>query len=248
MNPELERLIRLQQLHLEADDARRRIGDIPARSQAIESRIDAARAAVETAGTRLADSQAARRAIEKDLAAIQTRLSKYRDQLMEVKTNREYQAMQKEIEVAQTEVAGFEDKVLERLIEIDELTAAVKNAERALAAEQTAVAAERAALERERAALERTLETNAAARERLVADISPDTLSTFEMLARGRKGVALAEARNGHCTICHVRLRPQVFNEVRRNDSLIRCDSCQRILYFVAAAAADLAPSAGAQS
>jgi predicted nucleic acid-binding Zn-ribbon protein len=164
-----------------------------------------------------------------------------------VKTNREYEAMQKDSEVAQTEVAGFEDKVLERMLESDEMTAAVKNAEAALASEQSAVATERADLERERTVLEGTLESNAAARERLVVDISPDTLSTFETLARGRKGMAMAEARNGHCTICHVRLRPQVYNEVRRNEALIRCDSCQRILYFVAVAAADLAPSARAQ-
>ena len=35
---------------------------------------------------------------------------------------------------------------------------------------------------------------------------------------------------------CHVKLRPQIFNEVRRNDSLIQCDSCSRILYHVPAA------------
>jgi predicted nucleic acid-binding Zn-ribbon protein len=45
--------------------------------------------------------------------------------------------------------------------------------------------------------------------------------------------VAVAEARDGLCTICHVRLRPQVFNEVRKNESIIQCDSCRRILYFV---------------
>jgi predicted nucleic acid-binding Zn-ribbon protein len=247
MNPDLERLIRLQRLHLDADEARRRISDMPGRALTLEARIDTAQKAVERARTHLSDSQAARRAIEKDLAAIQTRLSKYRDQLMEVKTNREYQAMQKEIEVAQTEVSGFEDKVLERMLEGDELTSLIKQAETVLAAEQSAVATERRDLEREQAALETALEQNRAARERLVADISPDALSAFETLARGRKGVAMAEARNGHCTICHVRLRPQVFNEVRRNETLIRCDSCQRILYYDAASAPSMASSAGAQ-
>jgi predicted nucleic acid-binding Zn-ribbon protein len=53
------------------------------------------------------------------------------------------------------------------------------------------------------------------------------------VVAKRRHGVAVAEARDGICTICHVRLRPQVFNTVRRNDEVIQCDSCQRILYFV---------------
>ena len=59
----------------------------------------------------------------------------------------------------------------------------------------------------------------------------------FERIAHGRKGVAVAEARDGLCTLCHVRLRPQMFNQVRRNDALHQCDSCTRILYFVPAAA-----------
>jgi uncharacterized protein len=55
----------------------------------------------------------------------------------------------------------------------------------------------------------------------------------FERVAHGRKGIAVAEARDGLCTLCHVRLRPQKFNEVRRNDGLHQCDSCTRILYYV---------------
>jgi predicted nucleic acid-binding Zn-ribbon protein len=43
----------------------------------------------------------------------------------------------------------------------------------------------------------------------------------------------VAEARDGVCTLCHVRLRPQVFNEIRRNAQIIQCESCGRILYFV---------------
>jgi predicted nucleic acid-binding Zn-ribbon protein len=55
--------------------------------------------------------------------------------------------------------------------------------------------------------------------------------------------VAVAEAKNGTCTICHVRLRPQVFNEIRRNASIIQCDSCQRILYFVGETNAQASPT-----
>ena len=76
------------------------------------------------------------------------------------------------------------------------------------------------------------LERTAGARDALAAEIDRAVLATFEQVARGRKGIAVAEARDGMCMICHVRLRPQVFNEVRRNDAIIQCDSCRRILYF----------------
>ena len=75
------------------------------------------------------------------------------------------------------------------------------------------------------------------ARAEVVATLSRDVLSLFERVAHGRKGVAVAEARDGLCTVCHVRLRPQMFNEVRRNDGLHQCDSCTRILYYVPGAA-----------
>ena len=69
-------------------------------------------------------------------------------------------------------------------------------------------------------------------------------MAIFDRVAHGRKGQAMAEARDGLCTVCHVRLRPQVFNQARRNDSIIQCDSCTRILYYVPPpAAAALAPS-----
>ena len=72
----------------------------------------------------------------------------------------------------------------------------------------------------------------------IVSALPPDVLSRFEQVARKRNGVAVAEAKDGICTICHVRLRPQVFNTVRRNEEILQCDSCQRILYFVPAPAA----------
>jgi hypothetical protein len=232
MHPDLERLIRLQQLDSFADEARRRIAEQPQRAEALDARLAHAREEVASAKQRLADSQAARRAVEKELAIVQSRLSKFKDQVMEVKTNREYQAMQKEIEVAQNEVSAMEDRMLERMLEADDLTALLKRAEAELAAEQTAVAADQRALAQEVVSLQEELDRAAEARRTLVAEIEPRVLATFEQVARGRKGIAVAEARDGHCTICHVRLRPQVFNEIRRNDSIMQCDSCQRFLYF----------------
>ncbi|HEY7790436.1 MAG TPA: C4-type zinc ribbon domain-containing protein [Vicinamibacterales bacterium] len=237
MHVDLERLIRLQQLDSAADAARRRIGEQPERSRALQSRLDEAQALVDAARTRLTDSQTARRTVEKEVAVIQGRLTKFKDQLMEVKTNREYQAMQKEIEVAQVEVKSMEDQILDGMLEAESLTAAVKDAERALKAEQSAIDAERRTMDEEVARLSKEVDSAVAARQALVAQVDARLMATYDQVARNRKGVAVAEAKDGHCTICHVRLRPQVFNEIRRNESIMQCDSCQRILYFVPATA-----------
>ncbi len=140
--------------------------------------------------------------------------------------------MQKEIEYAQTEVKKLEDQVLERMVEGDDLAAAAKRAEAALAAEQKSVDADRKALGAEvaeqKASLEQAESPSALA---VVSSLNPQVLSLFEQVSRRRNGVAVAEARDGICTICHVRLRPQVFNTVLRGDEILQCDHCNRILF-----------------
>lgn len=237
MHSDLQHLIQLQGLDLAVERSHRRIAELPAAQQALEARLAERAAAVTAVRDRITASQNARRAIEKDLAVVQGRLSRFKDQLMEVKTNKEYQAMQKEIATAEAEVRGFEDRLLERMEEADTLAAEAKAAEAGLKAEQAEVAKEQKALNEERAALERDVERLAGERRTVAGGLSAAALALFDHISRQRKGVALSEARDGTCTQCHVRLRPQVFNEVRRNDSLIQCDSCNRILYFVPSAA-----------
>ena len=233
MNADLTRLIRLQQLETAADDARRKIADHPARTQALDARLQSARDTLAAVKAKLAAASDKRRGEEKEVAGVQTRLAKYKDQLLEVKTNREYTAMLHEIEAAQNDIRTREDRILEIMMETDELNAAIKKSEADLKAAEREVAAERGLLDAEAAALQAEVERTTAEREKVVAGLDRQVLNIFETTAKGRKGVAVAEAKDGLCTICHVRLRPQVFNEVRKNESIIHCDSCRRILYFV---------------
>jgi predicted nucleic acid-binding Zn-ribbon protein len=232
MHPDLDRLIRLQRLETTAEEARRKISNHPERAQALDARLQSGREALAGVKARLAAALEKRRVDEKEVAIVQGRLAKYKDQLLEVKTNREYQAMLHEIEAAQTDIRTREDRILEIMVESDELGAEVKKSEADLKTVEKQIASERAALDKEVAALQAELDTTASARAALVAQIDRAALAIFETTARSRKGVAVAEARNGLCTICHVRLRPQMFNEVLKNESIIQCDSCRRILYF----------------
>jgi predicted nucleic acid-binding Zn-ribbon protein len=68
-------------------------------------------------------------------------------------------------------------------------------------------------------------------RKEMEASISPDLLPQYERVRKHRGGVAVAAARDYVCELCKVRIRPQVFQEIRRNDKIIHCDACQRILY-----------------
>src|SRR6185312_11358049 len=139
MNADLEKLIVLPRLDSSSHDAQRSLNDMPEREKALDARIAAAKDAVAAAKARLTESQNVRREHEKTVALHQGRLSKFREQAMAVKTNQEYHAVQKEIEFAQTEMKAAEDQVLERMLEADDLTAAIKRAEAELGAEQKKV-------------------------------------------------------------------------------------------------------------
>jgi predicted nucleic acid-binding Zn-ribbon protein len=242
LHPDLQHLIQLQELDSAAERHRRRVADIPVLQAALDARLAERTAAVEAVKARVSASQAARREIEKDLAAVQGRLSKYKNQLMEVKTNKEYQAMQKEMSVAEQEISDFETRMLERMEEADALAIELKAVQAALTSAQAEITRDRAALENERTTVDDDLKRVSEERARTAALVGGELLSLFDRVAHGRRGVAMAEARDGLCTVCHVRLRPQVFNQARRNTDIVQCDSCTRILYYVPIPAAATPP------
>jgi predicted nucleic acid-binding Zn-ribbon protein len=247
MLPDLERLIQLQDLESRAAAAARVAATAPERIAALDTRLVAARAAVEAAKAALADNHAARRSADKDLSAAQQRLEKYKDQSMAVKTNAEFHAMQHQMEAVKAEIDHFESRTLEIMMAADELTAAQKESEAKLKAEEAAVAGERRAIDAARAAAEAEIAACATARAGLVHALDPQLVATFERVARARGGVAVARAEKERCVVCQVRLRPAVFMAVMRNAEIIQCDSCQRVLYFVPPSAADSASAAPGQ-
>ena len=199
LHPDLEHLIHLQELDTAAERQRRRVADIPTLQAALDARLAERTAAVDAVKARIAACQAARREIEKDLAVVQGRLSKYKNQLMEVKTNKEYQAMQKEMSVAEHEIGDHETHMLERMEEADTLAAELKAAESALKSEQAEIARDRQSLDAERVSTAADLQRTTEERAALAAQVSPEALAIFERIAHGRKGQAMAEAREGLC-------------------------------------------------
>jgi predicted nucleic acid-binding Zn-ribbon protein len=231
--PALASLIALQKLDSAADAARKRLAELPAAEQAIESDLAAAAAALDGVKGRIHENQHARRALEKDVAAVDTRLARFDDHKAAVKTNQEYTALLHEIATAKQEKDGIEEQILVLMEAADALAAELKADEHALAdkrktgdAARTALAAERTSLEAElgRIAHERTGETRG---------LEAPLLAKYEQLLKQRRGLAVAAMTGETCTACHVRLRPHIAQLIRRNDTIVPCESCQRLLYFV---------------
>jgi predicted nucleic acid-binding Zn-ribbon protein len=228
----LASLIALQSIDSAADAARRRLVELPKALADIDARVGAATANVEAAKALLQESLTARRALEKDVAAVDTRLARFDDHKAAVKTNQEYTALLHEISTAKTDKDSLEERILVHMEEADQLTANVKAAEAELAAVKREGDATRAALSGEKKTVEGDLARLDAERADRRKTVEARPLAVYDQLLKGRRGVAVAQMSGEICTACHVRLRPHVTQSIRRNDEIVQCESCQRILYF----------------
>jgi len=173
-----------------------------------------------------------RRAAEKELAIVESRIAKYKDQLMEVKTNDEYRAMQKQIDNAKQEASATEDKILVQMEEAERLQKDLEKRLSELEQAQDRVKQRRAELEAEASRLHAELDRRTDQRKSLLELLPASLLGKYRRVARFRGGVAVAEAKDEHCQVCNVRLRPQVYSEIRLGNKILQCDSCSRILYY----------------
>ena len=232
MLPALASLIALQKLDSAAATALTRIEEFPAVEQALAEAIAEAETAVETAKAQLAANHDARRALEKDVAGVDTRLARFEDHKAAVKTNHEFTALLHEIETAKAEKDAIEEKILVLMEEDDGQSAEVTEREAARTKAERDADAARAQLAEEQTTLEAELIRLTGARKGELADVDTTVLARYDQLMDQRKGIAVAEIIGETCAACQMRLRPHVVQMIRRNDEIVQCESCQRILHY----------------
>jgi predicted nucleic acid-binding Zn-ribbon protein len=231
MNSDLKQLIRIQAIDLSIQELRTRIDKFPGISKALDAELKSAQAGLESAKEKNKNNQANRKKLESEIVTVEGKISKYRDQMMSVKTNEEYRALQHEIEHAQLGIRKVEDDILNLMMEAETGQVDVRAAEVLLKEDQQKVSTQRKQLEEENKRDLSALESSLKERKELEASISPDLLFQYDRVRKHRGGIGVGPASNEMCGTCTVRLRPQVFQEIRKNTQIIACDACQRILY-----------------
>jgi len=231
-NAELQSLVQLQELDLALKQLRDKVRRVPVELGALEQDLAECRRLYESVLKNQEEGDKHRRHLESEVEISRQKLSKYKDQLMSVKTNKEYQAMLAEIANCDKEISAKEDQILERMILIDEWTEKQRAAKKELDAREKEISAKRQELEAFRIQSESEMGQLEGQRSVLRQRLSPELVELYERIATVRHGVAVAPALDQSCQGCHVRLRPQLFNEVKTNLQIIRCESCSRILYY----------------
>src|SRR6266705_6351538 len=230
MLPDVQNLIDLQLADREVLRLKEEIAALPKRVAAIEEKLAGTKAVLENAKIAVKADEANRRKYETVIKDVQQKISKYRDQSLEVKTNEQYRALMHEIQFAEQDIRANEDKILELMVTADAREKDVKAAELELKEETAEIEKEKIAARERTVEDEKQLAEWNAKRDKARAGVDPDLLRHYDRVTKYR-GSGIAEARDQKCMGCQVMLRPQTFNEVRTGQ-IVKCDSCQRILYY----------------
>jgi predicted nucleic acid-binding Zn-ribbon protein len=231
MLPEIENLLHLQDADKEIRRLQDEVAELPKRVAVIERKLAGTQAQLDKAQAAVKTDEASRRKYDTTIADLRGKISKYRDQSLDVKTNEQYKALLHEIQFAEKEIAATEDKILELMVNADARDKEVKGAQAELKAEAAEIEKEKTEARLRTAEDEKQLIEWRAKRDQLRAGVNEDLLRHYERVSKFR-GSGISEVRDHKCMACQVMLRPQIYNDVRTGQQTVVCDSCQRILYF----------------
>ncbi|MBL8174083.1 MAG: hypothetical protein JNK48_05400 [Bryobacterales bacterium] len=233
MNADLSLVLKLQSLDSRTADLEREVSALPKRIAEIEKQLDTHKKRLELDRTALAANGKERKSREDDIKVQEQKISKLKDQMLSAKTNEQYRAFQHEIEFCEKEIRRFEDRILDLMGESEKLEKNVKAAEVSLAAESKQVEGEKLAAKQTTAADLQELAAIAKERQAVVGTVRKDFLTHYERLRKRPGGIAVAEAVDDTCSVCHMKIRPQIMQELRASaDGLNFCESCKRIIYY----------------
>jgi len=231
----LQSLLDLQNIDARLREVRDRLGTFPKKIADVEARVSSAKAELESSKAAQLATIRDRKKYELDVEQWKERVRKYKDQTAQVKTNEAYKALQHEVQAAEAEIARAEDRLLEQMVAAEEYDRRVKAAEKLLKEVEEVARNARAKIEADRTATEKELAELNAERARAIAGVPENLVDHYERIAKKHNGVALAEVRDEKCSACGMRVRPHVFQEMRRRGSeeMFHCETCTRILYYV---------------
>ena len=230
MRNNLNSLYELQEIDLRIDGLDGEKGQLLAEAEALESRLTEAREKVAARREEGAALETDKAELEANLAAESENIVRSESHLKEIKTQKEYQAVSKEISGAKKLIAELEDQILQKINAMEEIVGEIAKKESDLAELETNVALQQGEVQQRVAKLEAGIAADAAAREAAVKGLPASVLKRYARLRDQRKGVAVVEAKDGNCMGCNMHLPPQLYNTLYRADDVITCPHCQRIL------------------
>ena len=198
----------------------------------LEVRRNDEQAAVRGIEEKIKANQVKRKQRELDLQAKEDGVKKLQAQLYQLKTNKEYQAMQQEIEGHKADKSRVEDDILVLMEESDTLNKDLAKEKALFADAEKHLNEDKKVIEGEITALDKRISELEAERSSAAAQVDKKVLAHYEKVLSGRDGIAIVAVKDNACQGCFMNLPPQMINEIKMNDKIVTCESCARILYI----------------
>ena len=232
MPPQLSPLIRLQAVDGRIAELNQEIAALPKHIAVIERKLISHERRLEADRIAVSVNQKDRKRLEGDIQAQEQKISKLKGQMIEAKTNDQYRAFQHEIEYCEAEIRKAEDRILDLMSESEPLEKNVTAAQEDLKQERAQVEREKHDARERTAVDEKAVAELQAERKELIATVGTALHTQYERIRKARGGVALSEALEGRCSACHMTLRLQFLQDLKKSEKIMNCESCGRILYF----------------
>jgi predicted nucleic acid-binding Zn-ribbon protein len=232
LREQLALLIELQKIESAAGRITSRKKALPVQMDALEKEFSACCAVVETEREQLESLRKRRREKDNQLQAGQETLKKTRERLFEVKTNKEYQSILKEIETFEAKNSRMEDEIISLLDELDALETAMKTRETDLNAGRNRYEEQKTKMGEELNSIAEELTVCVRKGDALKKKIPADLLRKYEQIKGAGRGLAVVPVWKEICYGCHMSIPPQLYNELQKSVLLITCPNCNRIIYW----------------
>ena len=230
MTSTVEKLLALQEIDSRIREVERELKEIPARKKGEEDRLGIHRKEVAEAERKLKATQTEIKKLELENASRNEKIGKFRQQQLELKTNREFKAIDTEIEGVQREIGALEEQELVLMEHVEKSRAEVAASQKALVEEQALVSVDVAKLDERIAHLNREAQELRAGREAAARGVEELWLTRYDSVFK-RKDRALVPLQDGICGGCHMKLPPSVAHDRRRGDVMVTCNFCGRLVY-----------------
>lgn len=230
MKEQITALEALQYIDLEMRELKDKLEKYPQEISRHNREVENVKKSIAEAKKELEQTRKNKSDFDRKLAENQESIKKAEKKLFEIKTYKEYEALQKEIGEAKRVNGEIEEEILKSMEEIDRLEKLLEEKELELTEREKEYEQVASDYKQKIEALESNYTTKKREREKVISLVNSDILSMYERIKR-KNGIALVEAKNEVCTGCHMNIPPQLFNEVLTSSRIIQCPNCQRILY-----------------
>ncbi len=230
---QIELLIELQKKEIEAETIQYELDKQPAKMAQITSVLKKFEEEIEKQTAALEDLKKGYRSFDDIIADNQARIKKREEQLRAVTTNKEYQAILKEIADIKKINSRIEDETIECLDKIDAAEKAVKEHEKNYAVEEENINQQKTALEIEADGQEKLLEGLLSEKDAISEKIDPELMKQYDFIKSQARGIAIVEVKEAVCQGCNMNIPPQMYNELHRENELRICPHCHRMLYVL---------------